>query len=179
VLLWLNLLVMLAISPFMLVYIEVNKKWFGGGYGTLAICEVSFFVGVVLGSLALERLKIRRVGLAYVWGIVGVGIGVGLMAIAKSVLLFSLLNLAAGLIFPLCQIPITGYMQRLVPQDFQGRVNAAMSMASMGVQPLGIGLGGLALAAIGPSSLLALMGGGMALAGLLGLADKAFRKASV
>ncbi|MBC7808668.1 MAG: hypothetical protein H7145_21245, partial [Akkermansiaceae bacterium] len=69
------------------------------------------------------------------------------------------------------------YIQKLVPENFQGRVNAAMTMTGMGVAPVAIGLGGLLLAAAGPTVTIAAMGAGMTFAGLLGLADKSFRTA--
>lgn len=175
VLLWLNLLVQIAMAPFMLVYIEVNKKWFGGGYGTLALCEVSFFVGVVACSLFVERMKIARPGLAFIGGVAGIGITVIFMAVSHNVWAFAWWNFVAGLAFPFVQLPMAAYIQKLVPENFQGRVNAAMTMTGMGVAPVSIGLGGLLLAAAGPGWTIAIMGIAMTFAGLLGLADKSFR----
>jgi MFS family permease len=175
VLLWLNVLVQVAIAPFMLVYVQVNSRWFGGGYGTLALCESAFFVGVVLCSLLVQKLKIRRPGIAFVWGMAGIGMTVMFMAVSRTPAPFAFWNFVAGLAFPFSQIPMTAYVQRTVPEQFQGRVNSAMTMAGWGVQPLSIGLGGLLLSAIGPAWMLAVMGLGMALAALLGLRDHAFR----
>lgn len=175
----LNFLVQIAISPFMLVYVQVNREWFGGRYSSLAICEVSFFVGVVLCSLFIERLKIDRVGLAFIAGMAGVGITVMLMAVSKTVLLFSLANLAAGLAFPFAQIPMTTYVQRIVPDALQGRVNSVLAMSGWGIQPIGIGIGSLILAEVGPAVLIALMGGAMTLAALGGLLAQPFRKATL
>ena len=175
VLLWLNLLVQVAMAPFMLVYIVVNKDWFGGGYGTLALCEVSFFVGVVACSLSIEKIKITRPGMAFIVGVAVIGVTVVLMAVSKWVWAFAFWNFVAGLAFPFVQLPMAGYIQRLVPQNFQGRVNAAMTMTGMGVAPISIGLGGLLLSKVGAAVMIAIMGVGMTIAGLLGLADKQFR----
>lgn len=177
VLLWLNLLVQITMSPFMLVYIEVNKLWFGGGYGTLALCEVSFFVGVVMCSLFVERMKIARPGMAFIGGVAAIGITVIFMAVSHNVWAFAWWNFVAGLAFPFVQLPMAAYIQKLVPENFQGRVNAAMTMTGMGIAPVAIGLGGLLLAAVGPGWMIAIMGIGMTFAGLLGLADKSFRTA--
>ncbi|GAB4459361.1 MAG: MFS transporter [Armatimonadaceae bacterium] len=176
-LLWLNVLVNLAISPFMLVYIQVNSEWFGGGYGTLALCEFSFFLGVVLCSLGLERLNITRPGMAYIWGLAGIGITIIFMAVSRNVWAFAFWNLIAGLAFPFAQIPMTAYIQRIVARNYQGRVNAALTMTNMGIQPVSIGLGGLLLAAIGPSWMLAVMGAGMAVGASVGLLSTPFRRA--
>ncbi|MBC8135852.1 MAG: MFS transporter [Fibrella sp.] len=177
ILLWLNLLVQIAMAPFMLVYIAVNKSWFGGGYGTLALCEVSFFVGVVACSVFVERIKIARPGMAFIAGVAGIGITVIFMAVSRNVWAFAWWNFVAGLAFPFVQLPMAAYIQKLVPENFQGRVNAAMTMTGMGVAPVSIGLGGLLLAAAGPTITIAIMGVAMTLAGLLGLADKSFRTA--
>ncbi|MBC8101545.1 MAG: MFS transporter [Cytophagales bacterium] len=175
----LNLLVQLAISPFMLVYVQVNRQWFGGGYGTLAACEVSFFVGVVVCSVFIERLRVSRVGLAFIGGMAGVGVTVMFMAFSVTVLPFAFWNLIAGLAFPFAQIPMTTYIQRTVPDAFQGRVNSVLAMTGWGIQPLGIGLGSLLLAAVGPAWLLVLMGGAMTLAALGGLFARPFRAAAL
>lgn len=177
--LFLNLLVQLVIAPFMLVYVRVNREWFGGGFGTLALCEVSFFAGVVLCSLFLERLRIRRAGLAFIGGMAVIGLTIMFMAGARTAPLFAFWNFAAGLAFPFAQIPMTTYVQRSVPESLQGRVNSVMAMTGLGVQPIGIGLGGLLLASLGPAWLLVLMGAGMALAALGGLFAGPFRRATV
>lgn len=176
-LLWVGLLVQLAISPFMVVYVQVNSQWFGGGYGTLALCETSFFVGVVLCSLFMERIPIHRPGIAYIWSLFIIGITVAFMAVSHSPTPFAFWNLMAGLAYPFAQIPMTTYVQRTVPENFQGRVNSVIGMASMGIQPVGIGVGGMLLSVIGPAGMLAIMGIGMALAALVGLASPEFRAA--
>lgn len=176
-LLWVGLLVQMAISPFMVVYVQVNSEWFGGGYGTLALCETSFFVGVVLCSVFMERLPIHRPGIAYIWSLFIIGITVAFMAVSHAPAPFAFWNLMAGLAYPFAQIPMTTYVQRTVPENFQGRVNAVIGMASIGIQPVGIGVGGILLSLIGPEGMLMVMGIGMALAALVGLASREFRAA--
>ncbi|MBC8143491.1 MAG: MFS transporter, partial [Armatimonadetes bacterium] len=175
ILLWLNLLIQLALGPFMLVYIVVNNNWFGGGYNTLALCEVSFFIGVVACSAMFEKFRVTRPGLAFIIGVAFIGITIIFMGGSKNVWAFAAWNVVCGLAFPFIQLPMAAYIQKLVPQNFQGRVNAAMTMTGMGVIPVAIGLGGLLLAKIGAANMLYAMGAGMSVAGLLGLADRQFR----
>ncbi len=175
----LNFLVQLSIAPFMLVYVQVNREWFGGEYVSLAICEVSFFVGVVLCSIFIERLRVDRVGLAFIGGMAAVGVTVIFMAVSKTVALFAFWNLVAGLAFPFAQIPMTTYVQRIVPGALQGRVNSVLAMSGWGIQPIGIGLGSLLLAKIGPAGLLAFMGAAMTLAAGGGLLVRTFRRATL
>lgn len=179
VLLWVNFLVQAAVAPFMIVYVEVNSQWFGGGFGTLALCEASFFLGAVAISPFMDRFPIRRPGIAYIISLVLIGITIAFMAISRTPWLFAVWNFLAGLAFPFAQVPMTTYTQKTVPENFQGRVNAVMSMAGMGIQPLSIGLGGILLAAIGPAGMLTIMGVGMAVAALLGLASRPFREAGL
>jgi hypothetical protein len=74
---------------------------------------------------------------------------------------------------------MTTYVQRIVPNAFQGRVNSVLAMTGWGIQPVGIGLGSLVLAKIGPAGLLALMGAAMTLAALGGLLNLPFRRATL
>ena len=174
-LLWLSLLIQLFIAPFMVVYVTVNREWFGGAYWTLALCESSFFAGVILASVWVGKRSIIRPGMAFIVGLALIGVTVALMAFSRVYFWFVFWNLLAGLAFPFSQIPMTTYIQRAVPNALQGRVNSVLSLVNMGLQPLAIGLGGLVLAAVGPTGMLLMMGIGMALASLGGLASKSFR----
>jgi MFS family permease len=175
----LNVLVQIMIAPFMVVYVAVNREWFGGGYGTLALFEFSFFVGMIAGSLVVGKLAVRRVGLAYVWGLLVVGLSIAAMAFSTTWPLMVLWNIVAGLALPFAQIPMTTYMQAVVPDAYRGRVNAVQTMSSMGIQPLGIGLGGLLIGSLGPVGMFLLMGLGMGIAALVGLLDQEFRTAQI
>jgi len=179
VLLVLNVLVQVAIAPFMVIYVTVNREWFGGDFRTLALFEFSFMVGMVLSSALVGRLRVRRVGLGFIFAMALVGATVAAMAGTRSLYWFSFWNFAAGIALPFGQIPINTYLQAVVPDAYRGRVNSLMAMATFGVQPLTIGLSGFLLPKIGPAAMFLLMGGGMGLAGLLGLLDRAFRAAEM
>ncbi len=58
----------LAISPFFVVYIAANNKWFGGTPQVLAWCELAFFVGMVVSSLAVGRhIGFQAWSRVYLW----------------------------------------------------------------------------------------------------------------
>lgn len=173
----LSLLVQLFISPFMVAYVTVNREWFGGGFGTLALFEFSFMVGMVLSSVVVGRLPLKEPGRAFIWGLAVVGLTVAAMAYSRSPFWFTFWNFAAGIALPFAQIPMNTYVQATVPDAFRGRVNAVLTMVSMGVQPVGAGLAGLILAAIGIGPMFLLMGLGMGFAALVGLTDRQFREA--
>jgi MFS transporter, DHA3 family, macrolide efflux protein len=175
----LNALVQIMIAPFMVVYVAVNRAWFGGEYGTLALFEFSFFVGMIAGSMIVGKTAVKRAGMAYILGLFAVGLTIAAMAVSKTIPLMVFFNFAAGIALPFAQIPMTTYMQAIVPDAFRGRVNAVQTMSSMGIQPLGIGLGGLLINVVGPAWMFVIMGLGMGFAALVGLLDQAFRAARV
>lgn len=179
VLVILSALVSFAIAPFMVVYVKVNSAWFGGEYGTLALCEGSFFVGMIISGVFVGRANIQRPGLAWIWGIALIGVTVIFMAYSRNVWAFAFWNLIAGLGLPLASIPIMTYQQAVTDDAFRGRINSLVTMTNMGVQPLAIGLGGFALDKFGAFGMLWAMGAGMTLFALLGFADRPFRDAAM
>lgn len=174
----LSLFANLMIAPFMVAYIKANDAWFGGRYVNLAAFEFAFMVGMVVSSLLVAKLGIRRVGLSWVMGFAVVGIAVALMAFG-GFWFFILWNLIAGLALPFAQIPLSTYIQITVPDTFRGRVNGALVMVSMGIQPLGMSLGGLLLDRIGLVAMFLVMGIGFCFAATAGLFDVRFRGAEI
>lgn len=175
----LSVLVQVMVSPFMVVYVSVNRAWFGGDYRTLALFEFAFMVGMVLSSVWVGRLHIRRPGVAFIAGLAVVGATIAAMAFSRSLALFSFWNFAAGIALPFAQIPMNTYLQTVVPDAYRGRVNALLTMASFGVQPLGAGLAGWLTEQVGIVAMFLLMGIGMGVAALVGLLDRPFREADL
>jgi Arabinose efflux permease len=173
----LNVLVQVTISPFMVVYVTVNRAWFGGDYRTLALFEFAFMAGMVASSVAVGRMHLRRPGLAFIGGLAVVGATVAAMAYSRALWLFSFWNFAAGIALPFAQIPMNTYLQTVVPDTYRGRVNALLTMASFGVQPLGAGLAGWLTEQVGIVAMFLLMGIGMGAAALVGLLSRPFRDA--
>jgi MFS family permease len=157
------------ISPFMLVYVSVNREWFGGNYWTLAMFECAFFLPMMGMAIYIGKKNFGRPGLCLIWGIGIAGFFVLLMGISKAFWPFLLLNFLCGIVVPFSNIPVQTYLQKSVPDAFMGRVQALMSMAVMVTMPLGNLVAGPLLAKFGPAFLFFYMGGGLALAGMLGL----------
>ncbi len=177
VLMALQALMSLCISPFFVVYLAANAQWFGGKPAPISWFEFSFFSGMVVSSLIVGRLAIQRPGQGFIWGLTMCGAAIAAMAFSPIFWLFVLWNLAAGLSVPFAQIPITTYLQVSVPDAFRGRVNSVFSMLQMGVTPLGMGLGGWLIARVGLVWMFLAMGTGVGLAALAGLLDREFREA--
>jgi len=166
----------LATSPFLVVYIAANNKWFGGKPQTLAICELAFFAGMVGSSLYIGRLRIKRPGLWFICSAAIIGVILLLMASSQIFTLFVLWNLLAGLGVPFADIPVRTWMQSTVPDAFRGRINSVYTMIQAGVMPIGLSLGGLLVAHIGIEMAFVVMGAGMAFSALTGLLDRGFRR---
>lgn len=177
VILVLSLAMNLFISPFMVVYVEANKEWFGGTFQKLAFIELAFFLGMVLVGLVIARLNLRRPGIAYSWGLFVVGLTVVLMGIWPQYWAFWTWNFLAGLALPFAIVPISTYVQTVVPDAFLGRVNSALTIAGQAAQPIGMVAAGGLLEALGLIPMFWLMGGGMALCALAGMLSPAFRQA--
>lgn len=175
VLLILSVFMSLMISPFFVVFVEANDAWFGGKPQTLTWCEFTFFAGLIVGGLLVAKFNVRRPGLGYVWALAITGGSVAMMALSQNFWFFCLCNVIAGLAIPFCDIPINSYLQLTVDDAYRGRVNSALTMMRMGITPLGLGLAGGLVKSIGLVSMFAIMGLGMVLVALSGLASPAFR----
>ncbi len=174
-LLAMQLVLNLMISPFFVVYLAANKRWFGDLPSNLAWFEAAFFAGMVISSFLVGRMTIKRVGLSYIVGVAGVGVCVAVMGFTPDFRLFLLWNLLAGLLMPFGSIPVNTYMQMTVPDGYRGRVNSAWATAGIGVQPIGMALGGLLVEGVGLVGGFITMGAGMCAASTIGLLDRRFR----
>jgi len=167
----------LCISPFFVVYVAANKVWFGGKPQMLAWSECAFFVGMIVCTPIVGRLKIERPGLGFALGLAVVGVGVILMAWSTWIPLFLFLQVVCGLAVPFAEIPVTTYLQSSVPDDTRGRVNSVYTMVQVGMSPVGYFMGSLLVDQGGLVFAFIFMGVGMTVAALGGLLDPAFRTA--
>lgn len=176
VLLVLSLFLNLSISPFFVIYMAANRGWFGNKPQTLALFEFFFFTGMIIGSVVVGKSNVKRPGLGYIWGLAVVGLAVAAMAFSRNFAWFCSWNVLAGIALPFGQIPLSTYLQATVPDAFRGRVNSALTMISMGTQPVGMSLGGFMLNALGLVNSFLVMGIGMGGVALGGLIDAPFRQ---
>lgn len=167
------------IGPFLLVYVAVNKSWFGGQYWTLGTFEASFTAAMLLAALVAPRLTLRRPGLAFAWGSIFVGIFVVFMGWSPSFWPFLLWNVACGLVIPFIQLPTQTYVMQTVEDAYMGRVMSSLAMVGMVVIPIANLIAGFALNRFGPEVIFFGMGGGMVAFSLLGLASPAFAGARI
>ncbi len=172
-------LVSLMIAPFFVAFVEANNHRLGGTPQGLAGMELTFFIGLVISSALVSRFKHRRPGLGYIYCVVSVGLAVAGMGWCRTIWEFCILNIISGLAIPFCDVPLNTYIQLEVEDALRGRVNSVMNMLRMGVMPVGALMGGRLVEQAGVTVGFLVMGGGMALAGLIGLCSRAFREAKI
>lgn len=164
----LNIFGTLFISGFMVVYIAVNQDWYGGAFSTLAWIELSFAVAMVIFSVVVGKMDLRRPGLSFSWAQGAIGLLVVAMAWSKPYWLFIVMNALCGVVLPFIILPLNIYMQTAVHDSFRGRVNSAFSMVTLGMMPIGIALTGFMLKILGIEASFIVMGVGLALSGFAG-----------
>jgi len=165
----------LFVSPFFVVYMATNDAWFDGKPATVAWIECAFFVGMVIASGFVGRLRPHRPAMWFCIGLAVVGATVGAMAFSPYIGAFMILNLIAGLAVPPADIPLNTYMQLSVPDQYRGRANSVLNMVATGAMPIGAVMGGYLVDALGVSGTYLVMGVGMIAACLWGLVDVDFR----
>lgn len=170
--------VTLAISGFMIVYVTVNREWFGGEFRSFALLEIGFIAPLMFMSLYVGRLEIRRPGIPFSIGIGVTGVCIALMAVAQNYWVFFGLNFIAGLAMPFAWIPSAAYMQLAFPEAMRGRVNSVNMMVTVGLQPVGLLLIGPLLEALGLVVVFILMGLGMTLPAVAGILSRDYRTAT-
>ncbi|HRJ28040.1 MAG TPA: MFS transporter [Fimbriimonadaceae bacterium] len=171
--------VSLLVAPFMVVYIQANKEWFGNRFSNLAWFEFGFMAGLLAGSIWVSRWPLRRPGVAFFWGLAICGLGIAAMAVGRNFWAFFVLNLVCGIGLPFAQIPLSTAIQLITPDSFRGRVNSAMAMVAMAMSPLGMGMAGILTEAVGLVAMFLMMGLGLAGIAALGLAFREFRTLSL
>lgn len=164
-------------APFYVFYVAANKQWFSGSPIQLAWIEFFFFVGMLIGSVAVGSKNIRRPGLAYALSLAFVGVLVAAMGFAPWVIAFMALNFICGIALPYAQIPTATYLQLTVDDAFRGRVNSALAMLASGMAPIGYALAGIMLDRTGLRDGFLVMGFGIIAVSLIGFLDRAFRTA--
>ncbi|MBX3115546.1 MAG: MFS transporter [Fimbriimonadaceae bacterium] len=164
----LNVIGTIFISGFMVVYIAVNKAWYGGEFGTLAWIEFSFAATMMVFSIVVGKLKVSRPGLSFAIAQAAIGILVVAMAWSKPYWLFIVVNALCGIVLPFIILPLSTYMQTAIHDSVRGRVNSSWAMVTQGMVPVGMALTGPMLKFFGAENSFIIMGAGLAASGIGG-----------
>lgn len=174
----------ISVAPFMVTYVVANNLWWGGPShqgkpATLAIVELTFFVGWLIGNLAIAKFKPVRPTQWFMWAVANLGLMIFLMAFSPEIWLFCIWNFLAGLALPAADIPINTYMMLSVEDAYRGRTSATVQIVSSVAAPVGTAAGGLLVSRFGLVAMFAGMGIGMVVSALMGFVDREFRQVTM
>ncbi len=167
----------LMVAPFFVVYVASNKEWFGNKPQILAWFELSFFLGMILGSWWVSKVNPKRPGASFCVSLAVVGVGIGLMGVGHNFWLYAFWNIVCGLMVPFADIPAQTYTNLVVPDAMRGRVNSLAMMSWTAVMPIGMATAGILIEKVGLDQVFWIMGGGMILVTAGGFMVPAFRNA--
>jgi DHA3 family macrolide efflux protein-like MFS transporter len=173
----------------MLTGLHVARRWgdipwsifgFGvlGAEQRLAVNEMSFFIGMILGGIILGiwgGFKNKSYTMALATIMFGIGtVGLGL---SSSFLLYLLCMLGAGVFLNLFNPAMTATLQTNVEAEYMGRVFSVLAMASSLMMPLGMVMWGPLSDQVPIAYLLIGTGIALALFGLVFMFDKTMLEA--
>lgn len=141
----------LFIGPFMVLFPLVVREEYGGGVLRLGIMWMTFPLGTISGSLAIQMLGgVRHKGRAI---LIALGCGACILLLLSSGLPFALFILGAyawGLAGAAFINSGRTMMQEAAPADQRGRVLSAYQFGFFGCNPIGALLAGYAAEWFGP-----------------------------
>jgi hypothetical protein len=148
----------LLMAPFVPAFTYFLIRDRGMDAGGLGLMVSVFSVGMLIGALAATRIKDQRLGLRMVAAALVVGIGLALGRLMPSTLMLGLLGLAVGGSYSLVEVSYVTVRLGASPEALLGRVSTVARTASIGVQPIGLLIGGLLIDRVGGGATLALIG---------------------
>ena len=177
------------VGPFMTAYVASAQTTFKEGVNVfgflikgaplLALLEMGFFAGFVIGSAAFYRRPLTRAGIVFPVFMSIASLAIVPLGFTASVPVFWMLNFACGLFMPFAIIPVETLLQQETPDQFRGRMNAAVGTLTAASAPIAMVLGGYFIRLIGLDWTYAAMGVGLLLSCLSGLLSPAFRASRV
>lgn len=148
----------LLMAPFVPAFTFFLVRDRGMDAGGLGLMVSVFSVGMLIGALAATKLKGQRLGLRMLIASLVLGVGLAAGRLMPSALLLGLLGLAVGGSYSLIEVSYVTVRLGASPEALLGRVSTVAKTASIGVQPVGLLIGGLLIDRVGGGATLAAMG---------------------
>ena len=177
------------VGPFMTAYVASAQTTFAGGVSLLgfelkdasllALLEIGFFAGFVVGSAVFYRRPLTRAGIVFPIFMSIASLAIVPLGFTDNVWVFWALNFACGIFMPFAVIPVETLLQQETPDHFRGRMNAAVGTLTAASAPIAMVLGGFFIRSIGLDWTYAAMGIGLLLSCLSGLLSPEFRASRV
>jgi MFS family permease len=166
--------------------VSVGLAWlaqnrFDGGAAAFGIMLSAFGAGALVGAVAAGSLgRIRELGWVTLGGSVVMGVALGLIGFAPSVIVIMILNVAIGLAVGFLNVRIVAWLQVRTPSDMIGRVMSLVMLGGLAMTPLSLAAAGV-LVDLGAATLCFAVAGGLvvvtALAGVVSGVPSQMREA--
>jgi DHA3 family macrolide efflux protein-like MFS transporter len=121
------------------------SKHFGGGAVQLGVINSAWGIGMLAGGLVLSAWGgFKRKMTTCLMGVIGMGVGLMVVAVAPSNLFWLALSgtVMAGFMAPMANGPLFAVVQSVVEPDMQGRVMSLMNSVAAAMSPLGLLIAG-------------------------------------
>jgi MFS family permease len=159
--------------------VEVTKE-LGYAASILGLILAAYGVGTVIGALVSARLIVRtRVAEVFVGGNIAMGISLVVLAISVQVPVLLGVALVAGIAQSMVLVMYLTLRTTYSPDELLGRIGSTARTFSLGLQPVGLLVGGALIDATSGSTTIALVGIAVALVGLVFAPVAALRHASL
>lgn len=153
-----------AIIPAMTIYVEGQL---GLGAVVFGLVLSAYSVGAVIGALAGARLMRGSLAPLLLGGAATTGASMIVLAVMGLPVVLVATALAAGISQSLVTVSYVTLRASLTPHELLGRVSSTARIFTLGLQPVGLLIGGVALQTVGGSTTLVGMGGLMLAAAAL------------
>jgi len=126
----------------------------GGGSATFGILLSGFGAGAVLGAVTAGSIRrVPRLGTSVLLIAIGLGVGLGLLGAAPSVIVAFGLLAAMGIGAGFINVHVISWLQGRTPEEMRGRVMSLVMIGSHGLAPVSYALAGL-IVDVGPVPLM-------------------------
>jgi MFS family permease len=178
ILLWST--VSILIAPLVTALAVRITRDLGEPSSTLGVMLATYGVGTVAGSLISARIINHvRPGVVMLIGNVTLGMALVLVAVERTIPILLATALVAGVAQSMTLVTYITLRTAYSPDEFLGRIGSTARTVSLGLQPIGLLIGGALIDLIGGSTTMALMGGAIALVSLAFVPIRALRGATL
>jgi MFS family permease len=169
-----------VVAPLVVALAVRVTRDLGQSDGAYGVVIAAFGVGSVGGSLVVARLGGRtNVTLAMIGGIAVTGATMLGIAVTDAVPAIFLLTLLGGLFETVVTVTYVTLRTAQSPDALLGRIGSTARVFSLGVQPIGLLVGGLLIDTIGGTATIAVLGGAAIGLALVFAPVKALREATL
>ena len=173
-------IIAILVAPLVTAVTVLVTRDLGLPSSTLGALLATYGVGTVIGSVASARIINHvRPGIMLLAGNAVLGIALIVVALETFLPLLFVAALVAGAAASMALVTYITLRTAYSPDEYLGRIGSTARTISIGLQPIGLLLGGALLDRIGGSTTLALMGAAIALVSLAFVPVRAIRSATL